>query len=379
MMRKRVFISSIIAEYIEYREAVAAAARAVNCEVIRSEDFNARPETPQQACINALRMSDIVVFALGATYGKHQSSGLSATHEEWREAIEEQKPILIFVEKVDTREPEQTEFIQEVEQWEDGRLRKSFDSPADLQEKVTQALSDWLLAEASSPADKADMIAHAEQALPKHQPYSSGDSSLLVVVAGGRHFQILRPTELQDDQLCQDLQQAAMFGANPPLSSQEATRLKQDQTGRLVIGQASASITLDNCGTILIEQPSALNQREWFSGIPSIIEEDICEILVRALRFVSKVLDMIDDTNRITDVVALAVFHNTNVRPWRTMAEYAASPNSATLDGDRSGVIVGKDQPTIRRSNLYHQAERIAGDLCVLLKQAGNTRRFFET
>ena len=88
---------------------------------------------------------------------------------------------------------------------------------------------------------------------------------------------------------------------------------------------------------------------------------------------------MIDDTNRITDVVALAVFHNTNVRPWRTMAEYAASPNSATLDGDRSGVIVGKDQPTIRRSNLYHQAERIAGDICVLLKQAGNTRRFFET
>ena len=93
MMRKKVFISSVIAEYTEHREAVAAAARAVNCEVIRSEDFNARPETPQQACIHALRMSDIVVFALGATYGKHQSSGLSATHEEWREAIEEQKPI----------------------------------------------------------------------------------------------------------------------------------------------------------------------------------------------------------------------------------------------------------------------------------------------
>lgn len=93
MMRKKVFISSVIAEYTEHREAVAAAARAVNCEVIRSEDFNARPETPQQACLNALRMSDIVMFALGATYGKHQSSGLSATHEEWKEAIEEQKPI----------------------------------------------------------------------------------------------------------------------------------------------------------------------------------------------------------------------------------------------------------------------------------------------
>ena len=100
MMRKRVFISSVIAEYIENREAVAAAVRAVNCEVIRSEDFNARPETPQQACLNELRMSDIVVFALGATYGKHQSLGLSATHEEWREATKGQKPILIFVEKL---------------------------------------------------------------------------------------------------------------------------------------------------------------------------------------------------------------------------------------------------------------------------------------
>ncbi len=379
MMRKRVFISSVIAEYIEYREAVAAAVRAVNCEVIRSEDFNARPETPQQACLNELRMSDIVVFALGATYGKHQSSGLSATHEEWKEATKGQKPILIFVEKVDTREPEQTEFIQEVEQWEGGRFRKSFDSLADLQEKVTQALTYWLLAEASSPVDKDAMIAHAEQALPKHQPYFSGDSSLIVVVASGPCLQILRPTELQDGQLCQDLQQAAMFGDNPPLNSQEATRPKHDPTGRLVIEQASASITLDKHGTILMEQPIALYQGKWFSGIPSIIEEDIYEIIVRSLRFASEVLDMIDETNRITDIVALAVFYNTNGRPWRTRAEYTASPNSATLDEDRSGVVVGKDQPTIRRSNLYHQAEQIAGDICVLLRQASNTRRFFET
>ena len=376
-MRKKVFISSVIAGFGEYREAAAAAVRAVNCEAIRSEDFVARPETPRQACLSGVRESDVVVFVLGATYGMIQESGLSATNEEWKEAVKAQKPILIFVEKVDNREPEQTKFVQEVEQWEGGRIRKSFTSPIDLQEKVTQALSSWLLTEVSSPVNRADMLVHAKQILPQHQPYLTGDSNLTVVVASGPHLQILRPTELKDDRLCQNLQQTAMFGANHPLSSQDATRLRIDPTGRLVIEQDSASITLDGHGTILIRQPLIRNQSGWLSGISSIIEEDICEILVRSLRFVSEVLDMIDDTNRITDVIVLAVLYNTSVRPWRTRAEYAASPNSSGLDEDRSGKVVGESLLGIRRSNLYHQADQIAEDLCILLKQAGNTRRSF--
>lgn len=376
-MRKKVFISSVITDYREYREAVAAAIRAVNCESIRAEDFSARPETPQQACFDALRKSDIAVFALGATYGERQRSGLSATHEEWKEAIREQKPILIFVEKVDTKEPEQTRFIREVEQWEDGRLRKSFTSPTDLQEKVTQALTNWLLAEASNLVDISEMLTHAKQALPQYQPGFSGESSLTVVVSSGSHLQILRPAELRDNQLSQNLQQAAMFGDNRPLSSQAATRPGTDPTGRLVIEQDSSSITLDKHGTIIVKQPVTSNQRGWLSEIPSLIEEDIHEIIVRALRFVSEVLKMVDETNRITDVVALAVLHDTSVRPWRTRAEHTASPNSASLDEDRSGKVVGESLPGIRRSNLYHQADQIAEDLCILLKQAGNIQRSF--
>lgn len=376
-MRKKVFISSVITGYRECREAVAAAVRAVNCEAIRVEDFSARPETPQQACLDALRTSDIVVFSLGATYGECQSSGLSATHEEWKEAVNEQKPILIFVEKVDTIEPKQAGFIQEVEQWESGRFRKSFISPADLQEKVTQALTGWLLAEVSSPVDRSSMFARAKLALPQHQPGFIEYPSLTVVVTSGPHIQILRPAELEDNQLRHNLQQIAMFGANNPLSRQDATRSGMDQTGRLVLEQDNASITLDKHGTILIKQPITSNQRTWLSGIPSIIEEDIREIIVRTLRFVSEMLKMIDETNRITDVVVLAVLHNTSIRPWRTRAEHAASPNSASLDGDRSGEVVGESLPGIRRSNLYHQADQIAEDLCILLRHAGNTRRSF--
>ena len=53
----KVFISSLISNYRRQREAVASAARSVRCEVLRAEDFGARPDTPQQACLAAVRLA----------------------------------------------------------------------------------------------------------------------------------------------------------------------------------------------------------------------------------------------------------------------------------------------------------------------------------
>jgi len=92
----RVFISSIIAGYEEYRNAASEAIQSLGHEVVRAEEFAASPTSPQVACLSGVRSADVIVVLLGARYGANQPSGLSATHEEFREAKED-KPVFAFI------------------------------------------------------------------------------------------------------------------------------------------------------------------------------------------------------------------------------------------------------------------------------------------
>jgi hypothetical protein len=90
-----------------------------------AEDFGAQPHSPQIACLTGLRLSDLVVLILGEQYGALQPSGLSATHEEYREA-KGRKPVIAFVQDGITRDPQQMEFVAELQAWEGGLFRGSF-------------------------------------------------------------------------------------------------------------------------------------------------------------------------------------------------------------------------------------------------------------
>ena len=78
-----------------------------------------------------MRDADVVVLLMGERYGAVQPSGLSATHEEYREA-RDRKPVLVFVEECAAREPAQQVFLEEVQQWETGHLRVPYSSPETL-------------------------------------------------------------------------------------------------------------------------------------------------------------------------------------------------------------------------------------------------------
>lgn len=82
----KVFISSVIAGMEDHRAAAREAAESLGYTVIAAEDFRASPSSPQQVCLEGVRDADVVVFLLGARYGTPQTSGLSPTHEEYREA-----------------------------------------------------------------------------------------------------------------------------------------------------------------------------------------------------------------------------------------------------------------------------------------------------
>jgi hypothetical protein len=141
MCSVRVFVSSLISGYEPYRVAAAEAVETLGHQVVRAEDFPASPGTPQQACLGAVRDSDLVVLLIGERYGHPQPSGLSATHEEYREA-RERKPVLVFVEAGVTRESAQQSFLDEVQAWATGHFRASFSSAAELKAVVLRGLHD---------------------------------------------------------------------------------------------------------------------------------------------------------------------------------------------------------------------------------------------
>jgi hypothetical protein len=127
----KVFISSVVSGMEEYRDAAARAARTLKHEVLRSEDFGASPTTPQRVCLAGVREADVVLLLIGHRYGTPQASGLSPTHEEFRDA-QERGPILVFVQKGVDREEPQEAFLSEVQSWSSGLYTASFTTSEDL-------------------------------------------------------------------------------------------------------------------------------------------------------------------------------------------------------------------------------------------------------
>lgn len=150
----KVFISSAVRGLEPFRDVVPRAAAVLRHEVKRSEDFGASANTPQQACLAGVRWADVVVLLLGARYGDRQSSGISATHEEYQEA---KFPVLVFVQRDVDREAVQQEFIEEVRSWAGGVLTGDFASSEELHDAATRALHELELAQQAGPVDEGEL------------------------------------------------------------------------------------------------------------------------------------------------------------------------------------------------------------------------------
>lgn len=108
----KVFISSVIGDFGACRDAAAQAISTLGHTAKRSEDYGASPSSPQAVCLAGVREADCVVLILGERYGEEQPSGLSATHEEYREA-RDRVDVLAFIQRDISPETPQDAFITE--------------------------------------------------------------------------------------------------------------------------------------------------------------------------------------------------------------------------------------------------------------------------
>lgn len=364
----KVFLSSLITGYEPFRDAAASGASTLGHSVVRAEDFGASPDSPQSACLAGVRSADAVVLILGARYGYVQASGLSATHEEYREA-RDTRPVIVFIEAGIEPEPAQTEFIMEVQGWERGHFSSEFDAPTDLRDKVIRALHDHALATESGPLDEGELVERARRLVPSSRNFSG--TELVLVVTGGPRRAVLRPAELEDQRLQKFLMAEALTGEDAVLSPTRGTDLSVSGASiRLVQEHGVAAAVLDEEGSLVVVQP-AIDRDAWrSSGITSIIEEAIQARLTRMLAFSARVLDHVDAAQRLTHVAVVVAMRGVGHMPWRTREEQQRSPNSATMSmRSTEHVEVTLSPPVRRRPALRHDMHALAEDFVVRLRR----------
>ena len=360
----KAFVSSVVSGFEAYRDAAAEAVRSLGYEVVRAEDLGAAASSPQQACLTGVRKSDVVVLLLGARYGIRQPSGLSATHEEYREA-RAVRPVLAFVQDNVQREAEQMDFIQEVQEWETGNLTVGFSTEKELRDAVTRELH-RLVVSAAQPIDERALLAFAERRIEAARA-SHREPQLALSLASGPRQEILRPSELEDGAFARAIQREALLSTNTLLAVEVGTQtvIRGDW---LVLSQEGVSIEISSTGDLVVQQAAVAASRDSL-GLAALIEEDIRQSLVAALEFATAVLGRIDSVHRLSHVAIIAALTGVSYQAWRTRAEHAASPNAMTMGGSQDPAIVHLNPGVRKRAEIGQRAEELADDLTVLLRR----------
>lgn len=359
----KVFVSSLISGLEPLRAAARDAVITLRHEPIMAEDFGARPNSPQVACLGELRKADVVVLIMGAGYGALQPSGMSATHEEYEEA-KGRKYIFAFVQEGVDREPREADFVREVQSWESGLFRGGFKTADELRQVVTRALYDHALANVTDPIDQKEMAERAIALLPAdRRNYSSGTASLNLAVTGGPLQSILRPIEIEQRTVADALVQRALFGDHRLFELALGVNAGMDGDDLLLSQERGGRVTLNELGSVLVSLPIKRSRQMTQELIVEVIQSQFAD----ALDYVSWVLDFVDRTERLTHVSIAADLTGAEHMAWRTQRESDANPNSMGLGmGNSQYAPVQTNQS---RAALRLNAAHIVEDLVVPLRR----------
>ena len=371
----QVFVSSLISGFEEERAVAKRAIEVLRHRAVMAEDFGARASSPQVACLAGVRQADLVVLILGDRYGSKQASGLSATHEEYREA-RGKKPIIVLV-RTEAPEPDQTDFIAEVSGWEQGLFRAAFATSVDLGEQLTLALHNHELAHAQTPVDPAGLARRALKLLPEVNR-NQGGMQLQLAMAVGPQATLLRPAQMENPALPAALANRALFGQGHPsifaLKSGTDHRLEDHA---LVVFQGEryerdAEVRLWASGDMRLILPIG-DRSERRGGLPVLIEEDVSERIMAGLGYLAWLLDHLDPLERQSHVALAARIAGQGAMGWRTLAEHQAQPNSGSFGGfgdeEKVEKAVQLSPPHRVRQALAMSAALIGEDFLVLLRR----------
>jgi len=137
------------------RESARAAVDSLQMRPVMFETAPASRDDSRRALLDELGRCDVVLLLLGTEYGERTERGVSATEDEFNEAVTRGIPVIALVQNVE-RSAEQEEFVARVRgTWSDGRFAPEFTDASDVGFAVVSALNAWRQGGASTEQQAA--------------------------------------------------------------------------------------------------------------------------------------------------------------------------------------------------------------------------------
>lgn len=354
----KVFISSVVEGPEAERAAAAAAATALGCDVKRSEDFGAQERSPREACLEGVRWADAVVLILCERYGGVLSSGLSATHEEYREA-RGRGTVLAFVSRDAVFEPGEAGFAGEVREWQGGLFTDDFAGPEELRDKVTLALHNYEVRRAATPFDARALRKRALARIPGQT--SAPPPTLHVAVAPAPEMTILGPARLQEAALRREIQVLAQLGANAILDPETGCKFELSAGYLDLVQSPACHLGVDQQGCISMSA-DVTHRSASIASLGVVLEEELHGMFVRMYRLAAELLDVADADRRLTHLLPVSVL-DWGYAALRTRAEQLESQLSVTITMAPQRLEADWPQEVLARPALVRDAQSLAADV----------------
>ena len=289
-----------------------------------AEDFAASNSTPRNACLDGVSSSDGLVAVIGSRGGWVAPSGKLVVEEEVDEAAKKQRDIFVFVQDV-ARDADAERLVVVLSNYVDGKFRKLFRGPQELEQLVHAAV-------ARSCAEEAEVsLVEMNQRIadPSRDPFTfQQEASVRYVLATERNEPVFDPVTFETAKFEHLVNEVAHAGPTPLFQYKHAKRsavtpesyeITQEPGRGSEVPGSHARIELRERGVIVIDV-SVTGGREPERGLV-IVELDVAAVLQSAFSFSSQLVARIDPYQRHRRFGYNVLLHNGGYRmlvPHRT-------------------------------------------------------------
>lgn len=191
MPRTRVFVSSVVEGFAEYRQAARGGIEQAGGDaVLVNEDFPAQANSSRNTCLDAIDSCDVFLLILGARGGWKTPSGRLVVEEEFEHARARKLPVLLFLEDV-PRDAEGQRFAKSLSDYVDGTFRVKFTGVTELRDQVERLLRTITDTRNNGSMDHDPIEAHLQK------PHRFSDQTCLrFAIAPERVEEVFDPLDL---------------------------------------------------------------------------------------------------------------------------------------------------------------------------------------
>jgi hypothetical protein len=372
----RVFVSSVVHNFEEFREAARAGVTEAGGEpVLVNEDFPSLSASSRNACLDAVDSCDVYLGIIGERGGWTAPSGKLVVEEEYERAKFKPLPTLFFLQDI-PRDRDAERFARKVSDYVDGSLRRTFKTSGELKQEVVRALKPHMASEVIVPEPAEELLS----AFTSGSRSTSGPPRLRTVIAPERREEVIDPVQIGSPEFTRLLLELGHKGSSAlfDYAHGKTHKLKGDILTIEEVSESSyggaPTVRIGMSERGILSCDAELDQGGKTGGLMSgmvVAIDEIENALRSVLSFYAGFMDSVDAFKRHQ-----RFFYNTGLLNlgYRTL-ERNPQPRTSHTMAMRSNdepIVAHKEPRMITRDNLHQNGEEIKRIITLLVRNAGS-------